>query len=155
MKETKADKAFIWGAVWAGPAAMAVNFSCALRGSDPAWYNTVVSVLLLIFWIAWVIRYHDRWGHLLASLWLTVGFIAETLLVILWQFMRLPLLIEGTMYLGVALFFVPYGGLTGWIEEAVKDWEVFYSILLGAGVFSLAIHGYCLHRLKGKKGAEA
>lgn len=150
MKETKLDKAFIWGAVWAGPAAMAVNFSSALRGSTPAWHNTVVSVLLLVFWIAWVIRYRGRRGYLLTSLWMTVGFVITTLLAILWQFVMLPLLLEGTMYLGVALFFVPYGGLTGWIRET----EVLYSILLGTGVFSLAIHGYCLHRLKRKKGAE-
>ena len=154
MKETKLDKAFIWGAVWAGPAAAAVNFPNALRGGAPAWYNVVVSLLLMAFWIAWLVRYRGRRGHLLTSLWLTVGFIVVTLLASLWQFVRLPLMLEGIMYLGVALFFVPYGGLIEWIGETIKETEVLYLILLAASVFALAIHMYDLHRLKEKKGAE-
>ena len=153
MKKTKLDKAFIWGAVWAGPAAAAVNFPNALRGGTPAWYNVAASLLLMVFWVTWLVRYRSRRRHLLTSLWLTVGFIAVTLLVILWQFVRLPLMLEVTMYLGVALFFVPYGGLTEWIGETIKETEALYLILLSAGVFSLAIHGYYLHRLKEKEGA--
>ena len=147
MKETKLDTAFIWGAVWGGPAAAAVNFSNALRGSTPEWYNTVVSVWLLAFWIAWMIRYRSRRGYLLVSLWFTVGFAVTTIFAIIWQFAMLPLFLQVSMYLGVGLFFTPYGGLMGWIKES----SVLYVLLSIASGASLMVHGYFLCCLKKRR----
>ena len=144
MTESRLDRAFIWGAVWGGPAVAAVNFSNALRGSIPEWYNTIISLLLLTFWIAWLIRYRSKRRYLLVSLWFTVGFAVTTLLAILWQFTMLPLFLEVSMYLGVALFLIPYSGLTGWIKEV----DVLYTLLsLVCGV-SLMVHGWFLYCLK-------
>ena len=147
VKEDKLDTAFICGAVWAGPVAAAVNFSNALRGATPEWYNTVVSALLLTFWSTWLIRYRGRRGYLLVSLWLTVGFAVTTILAMIWKLTMLPLFLQVSMYLGVALFFIPYGGLMGWIKES----SMLYGLLSLVSGVSLMVHGYFLYCLKKRR----
>ena len=153
MKKDRWETLFLCGAIYGTPAAAALNFSNGLRGTQPAWYGTAASGLMMLFWIAWLVHYRNRCGYLLTSLWMTMGVVATMALAIVWQIATLPLFLEVTMYLGAILFAGAYFGLTGYLENVVENSVVFYSLILGLCALWLAIHGYLLYQIRRKKGA--